>query len=230
MAGRLKVQLPELFVHKQIDIEDHPCADILSIFEEALNFIDQVMFINQDDTSGTKQTSAILVHCASGISRSVAVCCAWIMTRRGTTFSGANSMIRACRPRANPNVGFSSQLVILENCNGSISAAISAYRESEKKENIMSRTHSQRDRANIIHLATDELEIQIKRLGSTADVLQLNDWIVALHALEFRLNEFSLDQAELIVRDRPAEMIRKSASAKVDRLLAELQETLLNAS
>ena len=46
----------------------------------------------------------ILVHCASGVSRSVATCCAWLMTRQGYMYQDALHLIRKNRPHANPNM------------------------------------------------------------------------------------------------------------------------------
>ena len=81
VAGRLKVSLPAPeFTHKQVDIADHPAADILSIIPECLAFIDTAIGSCNDfavsESSDQIPRVGVLVHCASGISRSVSICCA----------------------------------------------------------------------------------------------------------------------------------------------------------
>jgi protein-tyrosine phosphatase len=67
----------------------------------------------------------VLVHCAKGLSRSVAVCAAWFMSRRHcSTLQEAMDVIRIVRPHANPNLGFIASLKLIENHNGDIEAAI----------------------------------------------------------------------------------------------------------
>ena len=68
--------------------------------------------------------NACLVHCAQGVSRSVAVCTAWLLSsRRHKTLSQALERIRHVRPIANPNLGFLAALRALEQCEGDVSKA-----------------------------------------------------------------------------------------------------------
>jgi protein-tyrosine phosphatase len=80
-----------------------------------------------------------LVHCAQGCSRSVAVCAAWLLTRRkATTVDKALTILRAVRPTAHPNLGFVAGLRALEQCHGDLNAAI---------ERMSMRVHNQSNRA-----------------------------------------------------------------------------------
>jgi predicted protein tyrosine phosphatase len=107
VAGQLKVCLPDTFKHLQIDIADHAAADILEILPTAFHFLDEVLLPDG------KSDRSVMVHCASGISRSVSVCCAWLMARKGMSLDSALETVRATRPVANPNVGFHRQLNVL---------------------------------------------------------------------------------------------------------------------
>jgi hypothetical protein len=101
------VCLPDTFKHLQIDIADHTAADILEMLPTAFNFLDEVLLPDG------KCDRSVMVHCASGISRSVSVCCAWLMARKGMSLESALETVRATRPVANLNVGFHRQLNVL---------------------------------------------------------------------------------------------------------------------
>ena len=83
-AGRLKVRVPEGVAHMSLELADHPADNILPHLEKSLDFIDQ--------------SECVLVHCASGVSRSVSICCAWLMTRLGMPYEEALVTVRKCRP------------------------------------------------------------------------------------------------------------------------------------
>lgn len=56
----------------------------------------------------------VLVHCAMGVSRSVTLCAAWIMTRQRRSLQDTMEIIRKARPEALPNMGFIAALRALE--------------------------------------------------------------------------------------------------------------------
>jgi protein-tyrosine phosphatase len=94
-------------------LEDSPKADLLS--EEHLSKV--FSLLDSGETS-------CLVHCARGVSRSVAVCAAWMLSRqRCATVEQALQTIRRVRPEASPNLGFLACLRALEQCHGNIAKA-----------------------------------------------------------------------------------------------------------
>lgn len=56
----------------------------------------------------------VLVHCVAGMSRSAALCLAYLVKHRGMTLRKAFSHLRACRPCVRPNSGFFRQLIEFE--------------------------------------------------------------------------------------------------------------------
>ncbi|GAA6220937.1 dual specificity protein phosphatase 18-like [Lates japonicus] len=55
-----------------------------------------------------------LVHCNAGVSRSAALCIAYLMKHRGVTLLEAHRWVKTCRPIVRPNNGFWKQLVRYE--------------------------------------------------------------------------------------------------------------------
>ena len=93
-------------------LDDCPKADLLS--EEHLGKICLLL----------DHSEACLIHCAKGVSRSVAVCVAWMLVKhKCTTVEQALQTIRQVRPEANPNLGFLACLRALEQCSGDIQRA-----------------------------------------------------------------------------------------------------------
>jgi atypical dual specificity phosphatase len=91
------------FTMKTMNIEDSEDADILSCFQECINFI--------------KSAKRILVFCAAGRSRSAAVVAAYLIKEKQMTLSEA--LITINRVRAvRPNEGFIRQLVDWERLSG----------------------------------------------------------------------------------------------------------------
>jgi protein-tyrosine phosphatase len=108
-AGRLDMAIPDGTDHKVLSkLQDHPEANLLEVLEESFDFLD-AFFVSHP-------SSAVLVHCASGISRSVAVCIGWLMCRKGFSYTDALAQVRLGRPHAMPNAGFQNQLRSLEAC------------------------------------------------------------------------------------------------------------------
>ncbi|XP_041856227.1 dual specificity protein phosphatase 18 [Melanotaenia boesemani] len=72
-----------------------------------------------DDVADTIQVTAerrgrTLVHCNAGVSRSAALCMAYLMKHRGATLLEAHNWVKNCRPIVRPNNGFWKQLVQYE--------------------------------------------------------------------------------------------------------------------
>lgn len=74
-----------------------------------------------------------LVHCAMGVSRSAAVCAAWLISRKNMSVASALGLIREARPEIQPNMGFLAALRALEKCNGNVEAAQIRFSGHRKK-------------------------------------------------------------------------------------------------
>jgi len=94
---------PDMEWHR-IPLQDTQDQDISDALEEALRIVDRV------EATGGK----VLVYCFEGRSRSVSVCLAYLITRKGMSLADALSFVQSHRPEAQPNAGFQRQLMALE--------------------------------------------------------------------------------------------------------------------
>ncbi|XP_056132987.1 dual specificity protein phosphatase 22-B-like [Lampris incognitus] len=74
-------------------------------------FRDSIVFIHETRLKG----EGVLVHCVAGVSRSVTLVVAYIMTVTGRGWMESLAAVRAARPCAGPNLGFLRQLEEFEN-------------------------------------------------------------------------------------------------------------------
>ncbi|RLW04390.1 hypothetical protein DV515_00005769 [Chloebia gouldiae] len=74
--------------------------------ERARHFRESIKFIHECRLTG----EGCLVHCLAGVSRSVTLVVAYIMTITDFGWEDALSVVRAARSCANPNMGFQRQL------------------------------------------------------------------------------------------------------------------------
>ena len=86
--------------------DDQDCCITTTLYEEAAQFIDQML---EESDHGH-----VLVHCFVGRSRSVAVCCYWLMTRHRYSFQECYADISQKRPFARINENFARTLRSLE--------------------------------------------------------------------------------------------------------------------
>ncbi|XP_028988770.1 dual specificity protein phosphatase 22-B isoform X1 [Betta splendens] len=70
------------------------------------HFKQSIMFMHESRLKG----EGCLVHCLAGVSRSVTLVVAYIMTVTGLGWQQALAAVKAARPCAGPNVGFQQQL------------------------------------------------------------------------------------------------------------------------
>jgi protein-tyrosine phosphatase len=57
------------------------------------------------------ESGKVLVHCFQGKSRSVSICCAYLMFKMKLTFQNALTMIQSTRVQAMPNSTYRNQII-----------------------------------------------------------------------------------------------------------------------
>lgn len=80
---------------------DSPQEDLQKYFPDAIEFIHRAR---------TLENGNVLIHCLAGVSRSVTIAIAYIMTCTELSFQDAMNSVRGARKIANPNFGFQRQL------------------------------------------------------------------------------------------------------------------------
>ncbi|KAG9511256.1 Dual specificity protein phosphatase 19 [Fragariocoptes setiger] len=85
--------------YKTINLQDKPDADLASVFDDCFDFIDE-----------GRHYGHVLVHCNGGVSRSTAICVAYLMTKEKQSFDTAFTQVKEARSFARPNEGFIRQL------------------------------------------------------------------------------------------------------------------------
>ncbi|KAH9500808.1 Dual specificity protein phosphatase 6 [Bulinus truncatus] len=92
------------FKYLQIPISDHWSQNLSVYFPEAIRFIDEAR----------NNQKGVLVHCLAGISRSVTVTVAYLMSRANMTLNEAYDHVKNCKPNISPNFTFMGQLLDFE--------------------------------------------------------------------------------------------------------------------
>ncbi|KAK3249956.1 hypothetical protein CYMTET_40642 [Cymbomonas tetramitiformis] len=203
----------------QVDVADHPGENLLKVMPKCFEFIDRAL--SSEETAGP--SSGILIHCASGVSRSVSICCAYLMTKKGMRYDEALAAVQENRPRGRPNPGFARQLEILQACACNLECAIESWeKESAKLGPIMDRIRDQRDEATTLKARVDNIaEALIQRENSKAPkILQFQRELLDLRTEVAK----SLDQKSTF-EDRPAKSIKKAAVQQIEEILATLNLT-----
>lgn len=229
-AGRLRPDLPEPRPsHLSLKLADHPTANLLAELNEALAFCDLAFSPEEDDRTSRILNKGhdldadiprgLLVHCASGVSRSVSICVAYLMTRGGVSYEDALAAVKMNREQACPNLGFERQLKILEQCGGDVARAMDRWSEDAGKD-AMEQAISQRQAANSLHEKLDALEDEIACARSAASTTgglseeQRQGFVCTLDKLQE-----DIDSCLGECHDRPATSILKAAARKVARLV-----------
>ncbi|EKX43990.1 hypothetical protein GUITHDRAFT_110096 [Guillardia theta CCMP2712] len=87
-------------------IPDQVDADLTKALHSSWDFF--------QEATNRRDDACVLVHCASGVSRSVAMVSYFLMRLEGISFYESLERIRATHPAAQPNIGFVRQLQALE--------------------------------------------------------------------------------------------------------------------
>lgn len=90
------------YIH--IPVSDSPVSPLGDHFDSVADKIQHV-------AEGGGRT---LVHCNAGVSRSAALCMAYLVKHRGVTLLEAHGWVKTCRPIVRPNNGFWEQLIRYE--------------------------------------------------------------------------------------------------------------------
>ncbi|XP_078523190.1 dual specificity protein phosphatase 18-like isoform X2 [Lissotriton helveticus] len=90
------------YVH--VPVADSPDVSLLSYFDVVADKIHSV------ETMGGRT----LLHCVAGVSRSAALCLAYLMKYNAMSLLVAHTWLKSCRPIVRPNNGFWIQLIIYE--------------------------------------------------------------------------------------------------------------------
>jgi protein-tyrosine phosphatase len=102
LSSVIKQKYPDRFTYLRLAVADKAYANILETFEDAFAFIESA------------KHAKVLVHCYQGISRSVTICCGYMMKYYGYSAESALKTIRLARPTALPNSGFLAALKIYQ--------------------------------------------------------------------------------------------------------------------
>ncbi|CAL8309227.1 unnamed protein product [Lota lota] len=95
----------EDMTYRCISAADHSKQNLMQYFK------DSIVFIHESRLQG----GGCLVHCVAGVSRSVTLVVAYLMTVTGLGWVDCLAAVRAARPCAGPNLGFLRQLEEYEN-------------------------------------------------------------------------------------------------------------------
>ena len=106
MTGEVKYTKYKHIKYQSLELEDYHTADIFQYFGPALRFIRHAR--------NSRPDARILVHCLMGISRSVTIVIAYLMSSEGLTLFEAYSHVKKVRPYVTPNPGFFNALVDYE--------------------------------------------------------------------------------------------------------------------
>ena len=103
-SGDSMVDEYEEFQYFPVILNDSVFEDLNRDFWNAVKFVDCAI----------RQKGNVLVHCRRGISRSAALCVAYLMDHRGMNYDSAMNLVKKQRPVVNINQGFAEQLKLHE--------------------------------------------------------------------------------------------------------------------
>lgn len=207
ILSSLDVKFPEdvKVKHLMVNCKDRPTENILHILPSCMDFLKKAV----------EENGSILVHCASGVSRSVAVCAAYLMIEQKYTFKDALNLIQSHRMLANPNLGFKKQLGLLETSKCDIEEAIKAYQS--QNYDVVEDTLMQRDRANALHVKIDAIENKIA--AKYDENILVKEDLIAVHEETINLLGNESHQVDMV-----AKIVLKSVLSKAERLLETIKD------
>ncbi|XP_031562449.1 dual specificity protein phosphatase 12-like [Actinia tenebrosa] len=108
-----------------VDCLDEPTADLLSLFDRCIQFIEE----------GIRNNETVLVHCLSGVSRSVTIILAYLMKTESLTLDKAVSRLKQVyyEDKVNPNPGFMKQLRLYEVMENTVDESSKVFKQFKLK-------------------------------------------------------------------------------------------------
>lgn len=140
--GPLPPHIRQDYSHLHIDITDEPTSNLIEHLEAATAFIEEALCVAESSEgegsgqSSGKHKGGVLVHCAQGKSRSVAVIIAFLMYKYNLTYKQALHAVKRKVPDAEPNPGFVEQLHLFSQMKFKVDTSNPAYREYAIKRSL----------------------------------------------------------------------------------------------
>ncbi|XP_040000409.1 dual specificity protein phosphatase 22-B isoform X4 [Xiphias gladius] len=134
-----------------ISAADLPTQNLIQHFKQS------IMFMHESRLKG----EGCLVHCLAGVSRSVTLVVAYIMTVTGLGWQEALAAVRAVRPCAGPNLGFQRQLQEFE------ATQADEFREWLRREYEDNLFNDEADIRDLLDRATKVPGEEVKKPAST---------------------------------------------------------------
>lgn len=107
----LQCRFPDKFKYMQLDIDDSLEEDILRVIDRSTEFINSAVTRRNSPQGQSEPRGKILVHCASGVSRSASIVIAYLMRYTSmTNFESAYKFLFEKRSKIHPNTNFVRQL------------------------------------------------------------------------------------------------------------------------
>ena len=104
VANSLPCSFEDKFIYMHIPLHDSDDENIVNVMPKAIEFIKRV-----EDLKGR-----VLVHCVSGVSRSVTMCVLYLVMQHRLPLKDAFNYIYSCRPFIAPNDNFKMQMAETE--------------------------------------------------------------------------------------------------------------------
>ena len=105
-ASNIGARFKDTLTYKTLALLDSPNQNIVQHFEDATDWIEQVLREGQENK--------VLIHCFAGKSRASTITCSFLMRKQRLDLRQSLLHLRACRPIAFPNIGFLVQLKAYE--------------------------------------------------------------------------------------------------------------------
>lgn len=131
LLGPLPEYLSKDYQHLQVDVTDEVTSNLLEHLPTTKDFIDEALFsgYSPEGPEVKKHQAAVLVHCAQGESRSVAVIVSYLMYKYKLSYPQALHAVKRKVAGAQPNVSFVEQIKLFQTMNYTVDEGCREYRD-----------------------------------------------------------------------------------------------------